>query len=72
MRAVRSVCSLEGMHTLDREATTQLLGARDLIRECQELLRGERTQLTRREDYVRQRLAYWRSRAGEGDEELAA
>ncbi|MFI5266528.1 MAG: hypothetical protein ACHQ7M_04035 [Chloroflexota bacterium] len=58
------------MNTLDREATAQLCGARDLIRECQELLHGERTQLTRREDYVRERLAYWRSRAEE--EELAA
>jgi len=58
------------MSNVDREATTQLLGARDLIRECREMLRGERTQLTRREDYIRQRLAYWQTRVEE--DELAA
>jgi len=34
------------------------------------MLRGERTQLTRREDYIRQRLAYWQTRVEE--DELAA
>ena len=67
---MRSVSSLENMSNLDPEPTTQLLGARDLIRECQEMLRGERTQLTRREDYIRERLAYWQTRVAE--DELAA
>jgi hypothetical protein len=49
--------------------------ARDLILECRELLRGERSQLTAREDYVRARLSYWRARAdgsAPSSEELAA
>jgi hypothetical protein len=55
----------------DREPEIPLMGARDLVRECQELLRGERAQLTPRQDYIRQRLAYWRGRL-ETTEELAA
>jgi hypothetical protein len=60
------------MNALDREPATRLLGTRELIRECQELLRGERARLTSHEDYVRQRLAYWRSRAEDGTEDSLA
>ena len=59
------------MEHVDGEA---LLGARDLIRECRELLRGERAHLTPHDEYVRARLAYWSARAaGEpSEDELAA
>jgi hypothetical protein len=45
-----------------------------LIRECRELLRGERAHLTPRDEYVRSRLAYWRARAAAepSEDELAA
>jgi len=38
-------------------------GARDLIRECQEMLDGRRTAFTSLHDYKAQRLAYWQARA---------
>jgi hypothetical protein len=46
----------------DSERVRQLLGARDLIRECEEMLRGERRQLTAMDEYLRLRLRYWRAR----------
>ena len=67
---VQGVPTLGSMN-IDRDPEALLHGARDLIRECQELLRGERHHLTPREDYVRGRLAYWRARAGQR-EQLAA
>ena len=71
LSAVRSVPTLTSVEHVDGEV---LLGARDLIRECRELLRGERTHLTPRDEYVRARLAYWSARAaGEpSEDELAA
>lgn len=73
LSAVRRVPTLVGMEpNADREPEAPL-GARDLIRECQEMLRGERIAFTRREDYVRRRLAYWRARAERpADDEIAA
>jgi hypothetical protein len=73
LSAVRNVPTLVPVESyLDRE---DLRGASDLLRECRELLRGERTQLTPREVYVRARLAYWRARATGAEDsagELAA
>jgi len=37
-------------------------GARDLIRECREMLAGRRTAFTSLEAYKAQRLAYWQAR----------
>ena len=62
LHPVQGVPTLGNMND-DREQETPLLGARDLILECRQLLLGERTRLTPREDYVRERLAYWRARA---------
>ena len=77
--AHRILNPVQGMSTLasmniDRELESPLLGARDLIVECRELLRGERTRLTPHDEYVRQRLAYWRARAEQpaASDELAA
>jgi hypothetical protein len=47
---------------LESERVRDLLGAHDLIRECEEMLRGEREELTSMEDYLRQRLAFWQGR----------
>lgn len=47
-----------GVH-LDGEPASRLLGAHDLIRECQEMLRGERQAFTGMDEYLRQRLEYW-------------
>jgi hypothetical protein len=46
----------------DRERVGELLGASDLIKECQEMLRGERQEFTGMEEYLRQRLEYWQER----------
>ena len=71
LSAVRSVPTLSAVEHEDGEG---LLGARDLIRECRELLRGERAHLMPRPEYVRARLAYWRARAAgeQSEDELAA
>ena len=42
----------------ERERVSELLGARDLIRECEEMLRGERQEFTGMDEYLRQRLEY--------------
>lgn len=46
----------------ETERVSELLGARDLIQECQEMLRGERQEFTGMEEYLRQRLEYWQER----------
>ncbi len=46
----------------DSQRVSELLGARDLIAECEEMLRGEREHLTGMEDYLRQRLEYWQAK----------
>ena len=51
----------------DRQRVAELLGARDLIRECEEMLRGEREEFTEMREYLRQRLEYWQSRFHELD-----
>ena len=47
---------------LERERVVALLGARDLIYECEEMLRGERREFTAMDEYLRLRLRYWRGR----------
>ena len=47
---------------LARERVVALLGARDLISECEEMLRGERREFTAMDEYLRLRLRYWRGR----------
>ena len=46
----------------EHDRVSELLGARDLIRECQEMLRGERQQFTGMDEYVKQRLEFWQAR----------
>jgi hypothetical protein len=51
----------------DRWRVAELLGARDLIKECEEMLRGDREEFTDLQDYIKQRLAYWQGRFNELD-----
>ena len=51
----------------ESERVTELLGARDLIRECEEMLRGERQEFTGMDEYLQQRLAFWQGRYSELD-----
>ncbi|MBV8086719.1 MAG: hypothetical protein JO247_18090 [Chloroflexi bacterium] len=46
----------------DRRRVAELLGARDLIKECEEMLRGERAEFTEMQEYIQRRLAYWQGR----------
>ncbi|MDE3077749.1 MAG: hypothetical protein KGJ86_20200, partial [Chloroflexota bacterium] len=41
-------------------------GAREVILECQEILTGRRRQLTPIEQYLDERLRYWRQRSDPG------
>ena len=56
----------------ERRRVAELLGARDLISECEEMLRGEREEFTHMQDYVKQRLAYWQGRFDELDQRRGA
>ena len=51
----------------ERRRVAELLGARDLIKECEEMLRGEREEFTEMQEYIQQRLAYWQGRFDELD-----
>jgi hypothetical protein len=56
------------------DSLSGLQGARDLIKECQEMLRGQRRAFTPLEVYTRERFEFWRNRAADAgpDEEAAA
>jgi len=55
----------------ERDRISELLGARDLIRECEEMLRGERQQFTGMDEYVKQRLEFWQARFAALDQRTA-
>jgi hypothetical protein len=56
----------------ERRRVAELLGARDLIKECEEMLRGERKEFTDMQEYIEKRLAYWQGRFNELDQRRGA
>ncbi|MHB8618347.1 MAG: hypothetical protein ACYDAG_02045 [Chloroflexota bacterium] len=51
-----------GSQLRERQRVVELLGARDLILECEEMLLGARERFTPMDEYLRQRLDYWQAR----------